>query len=263
MKNKRIILGIVVVLAIYAVIMIIMFYKKNSNINTDKYLIVNNNLNLKFNNGKYVKVGTSEIENSNIEFKAYVNNNYFGKYYLKYGGSWNLFDKSNNFIKYDGSLIAVSDGYELDFDNLNSRTINDDEKNYLTSKYGINNYDFLITNEVYDIDLDKNGTMDKIICISNSYYYSLSETYIENYDIKNNYSLVLVILNGDEKVIHKEIGKNDITVYSVIGSFRNDAKQINIIMESTVGYISENPTSIDEIYTYKNNTKKFDKIISN
>ena len=146
---------------------------------------------------------------------------------------------------YDGKLLAVTDNLNAKVRNFEIREINNSDKVLLINKYDINTFSYVSTNEVVDIDLDNNGIMDEIICLS-----SMQES-----DNKNNhYNIVLVKLN-DEIIPIIEEKKNDAiyvyNIYSVINIF--DRECDNIIISRTENYDSEEPIVKEFIYQCKNN----------
>lgn len=119
-----IMLSILIILCVY-----IMFFRNkdmnnnNNNLvnNVTNNTVINNNDNSKFivlddyciriNNNRYSKCSTSTVDNK--KFNIYVNNVYFGSYKIKYGTVWNLFDDNENYVDYEGNLIAFSNSLDI------------------------------------------------------------------------------------------------------------------------------------------------------
>lgn len=147
------------------IIQFFIFEKVYASETNDKYLIVDNYSIFKYQNNKWYQSSNFDEKN---QYEVYINNSYFGKYYLRDPQKFTLYDKNNNKVIYDGELFAYS---------INSKVKNKTfEKHKLTTKeiedvkkllnMNLTEKDLSI-NECIDIDIDNNGTVDKIINISN------------------------------------------------------------------------------------------------
>ena len=258
MKKYKGIIIFGAIMLIYSLVMFSLFYSKEDNnkpidkidnenktpLKNDNYYLVTDNSNFKYYNMSFNKASISSIEQQN-KFNVYVNNKKLGDYKLKYAAVWNLFDEDNNFQMYDGKLLAVTDNMNAKVRDIKIREINDSDKVLLINKYNLNTFSYISTNEVVDIDLDNNGVMDEIICLS-----SMQESDNSN----NHYSIVLVKLNNEIVPIIEERGSDAIyvyNIYSVINIF--DREYDNIIISRTEGYDSDEPFVSDLIYQCKNN----------
>lgn len=146
----------------------------------DDYCILYNKTKNKF---SYCK--NSSVENKKLN--VYIDGNYYGIYNLKYGTVWNLFDDNKEYVNYEGSLLAYSDGLNLEnvsftAEDFNSQYIT--EANKVLNNSRVNVQDNLHYNYRYST-----GNMDVTI-VSNLYgeqtlYYNLAYlTYLnENYVI--------------------------------------------------------------------------------
>ena len=259
MYNKKVFIILFIVLLVYLVLMYLLFGNKDKDSLNFKYIVLDDNIQLEYNNESYYRINSDDINKLKINFDTYVNNSDFGNYRLEKVGSWNLFDSSNNIKIYDGYLLAINENSNVKVFDNNYREINSNEKEYIKDKYNISNFDFLINNQVYDIDLDNNGVLDQIICITNSYYYSLSDIELSDYSLdKYEYSLVFVIMNNNQyNTIIKEIGKNDLNLYSLKGIYKS--KKYNIILERTSNLFGDNKIVKDNIYSFDKN--KFSKVV--
>ena len=256
-KKNKIIIVIIIILVIYFIIMNFLFRKDS---NTNQFMVIDNNLSLRYSNGTYYKVERKSIEDSSEYFKTYIDNKYYGKYRLKYGTVWNLFDKDDNFKSYNGYLFATN--MDLDIHDIDSRSLNEEEKEIIRNNYDINNFNFLFTDNVIDIDLNNDGKLDKLVCLTNSHYLDLSNVYIENYNDKNNYSILFAIINDKIIKIKDVIGEVDVPIYDIklIYNFKND-KNINILLEETHNPLGDSQVIIDNVYKYSRG--KFVKTVSN
>lgn len=266
LKKYKFIIIITVILLVYGAIMYFVFKGNNSTDNTNtptsneevKYLVLSNVSNLQYYNEKWTETKTDLIENSNLKFKSFVNNNYLGEYSLKYGKVWNLFDDKSNYVSYNGNLFAYSNNFNLTLRKANIRKINDDDKQIIKDNFNITNYDYLITNEAIDVDLDSNGTPDKIICLSNYDGYSIE-------DKKNFYQLVFAQINGQIITIINQNNNNSNILNTKTNNigfvFQNDDdNKIYLSIITTDGIESDNPVENTILYTYENNN--FNKVYS-
>ena len=258
MKEKnKIIIVLIIILVIYFIIMRLLFRKSS---NANQFMVIDNNMSLRYSNGNYYKIERKSIEDSNDYFKTYIDNKYYGKYKLRYGTVWNLFDKNDNFKSYNGYLFATN--IDLDVHNINYRNLNESEKDIIKSNYNINNFSFLFTQKVIDIDLNNDGNLDRLICLTNSHYLDLSNVYIENYNDKNNYSILFAIINDKLVKINDVIGEVDVAIYDIklIYNLKND-KNVNILLEEVRNPLGDSQIVIDSIYRYSRG--KFVKTVSN
>lgn len=249
MKNKKLIIIVAVILLAYILVMLIFFNKKNDKV-SGKYLIFDD-INIKIDNGTWKKIDGNDLQKLNIKFNTFVDNEFYGNYYLKYGSTWNLFNDKNEFVSYDGKLFAYTNGINIKLKNLNNTKLSDSDKTYLTNKYNIKNFDDLTTEEVYNLDIDDNGVIDKIICLSriDSLTSSLDE----------NYNLVLVIFNNKVLELVKEKGNKVYKIYNIDFAFNMNSSYV--IVKDVEGFYTDQAVTTKTIYMLKNN--KYKKVISN
>ena len=223
----------------------------NNNVNEEaKYLVVGNISNLSYSNNTFSKTNKSNIEELD-KLKVYVNNNYYGDYKFKSGENWNLFDKNNAYVNYNGNLLAYSDNFNIKVRNkYKIRTIDENDKVFLINNYNINSFEYLTTNEAIDIDLDNDGTKDEIICLSSME---------ESNNIKNYYNLLVLKLNNEKVTLIEEREKDAKYVYDIYGIINvENSPYDSIILTKTEGYISDNPKVSSLIYNYKNDKYMID-----
>ena len=187
--------------------------KKN---NSEYYLVIDDVANLMYKNNKWYNVTKSKIE-SYSDYITYSYNNYLGQNNLKYGNVWNLFDKNGEYVNYKESLFAYSNNFNITKRDLTIRNLSDDDKNEITLNFNYSNFDFLLSNEVIDIDLDNNGVMDKIVCICNS---SEDKNYKDYF-----YNLVYIKINDEIKIIINENSSN----YNIL---QNDVYDLSYIFST-------------------------------
>ena len=263
MKKYKGLIIFTIILVVYGIVMYLLFNESGNSIleeirqesnnepydNNNYFLVINDTSILRYHNKRFSDVTKSFIENLD-SLKVFVNNKYYGDYKLKYGATWNLFNNKDEYVEYDGNLLAYSPDFNIVVRDTNIRKLNDEDKNLLKNNFRIDIFDYLTTEEVIDIDLDNNATMDEIICLSSME---------ESDSINNYYSIVLVKLNGEVYKLIDERGENAFYVYniiSVINLLNNDYD--SIILSKTEGYISESPLTSNLIYNYKNSNYVID-----
>lgn len=259
MKKYKGIIILIVVLLIYGLVMFFLFsseedkerlkkepIESNEKIPTEKdnYYLVTDNSKYQYYNNKFNKTYIANIEKQE-KFNVFVDNKKFGDYKLKHAAVWNLFDENNTFKMHEGKLLATTSNMNTKVRNYKIREINDNDKVMLINKYNLSTFSYISSNEVVDIDLDNNGVMDEIICLS-----SMQESDNSN----NHYSVVVVKLNNEVITLVEEKGDDAIyvyNIYSIINIF--DREKDEFIISRTEGYDSDEPLIEEFVYQYKNN----------
>lgn len=259
MKKYKGIIILVVVLLVYSLIMFFLFSSKeegkspidkitesfdNKESKKNNYYLVTDNSEFEYYYKSFKKASITTIERQD-KFNVFVNNKLLGDYKLKYATYWNLFDEDNNFKMYDGKLLAMTSNMNAKVRNIEIREINDSDKVLLINNFDIKTFNYISTNEVVDIDLDNNGVMDEVICVS-----SMQESDNSN----NHYSIVVVKLNNEVIPIIEEKKDKAIYVYNIYGIINIfEREHDNIIISRTKDYDTDEPRTEDFIYQFKNN----------
>ena len=222
----------------------------NNTVKENKYLVIGNTSNLNYTNNTFSDVKIKEIEKLG-KLKVYVNNKYYGEYKFKNATNWNLFDDNNEYVHYNGDMLAFSPDFNIKVrNNYKIRQINEKDKVFLINEYNVSSFSSLTENQAVDIDLDNNGELDEIICVS-----SLDDSV----NIKNYFSIVVIKINGEKMTLVEDKEDNAKHVYSIYGIINiEDAKKDSIILTKTEGYISQNPKVSSLIYNYKNDKYMID-----
>ncbi|MDE6284614.1 MAG: hypothetical protein K2M17_02615 [Bacilli bacterium] len=263
--NKKITIGIIIVLASITGVLLLLHKDEikepanpeNPTSNKEKvdykYLILENISTWGYNDGKFRKINPENLEEK--DFLVYEDNHFIGVYNLQYGTDWNLFDKSNNFIDYTGSLLAHSSNFNIEVKTLANIELSNIELQEISSIIGfdIDNTD-LSTIEIVTCDLDGNGTTDKIVSASNLDAEEEQQKY---------FNVVYGVINNKLEIIRKEeINTKDLylaPVYSIknILAIEQEPYASIIIQE---GYFSEGGKTSNILYRYQNNkyTKTFE-----
>ena len=262
MKNKGLII-VIVLLLIYGVVMFILFGNRenidilnNQEPNSSEidknlnYYLVLDDKSYKYdtNNGELYRISNSVIEEQD-KLNVYANNKFLGKYNMKYVANWNLFNDKKEFVSYEGNIVAANDSFKLNVKDINIREINDQDKVFLINRYNVSSFSYLTTNEAVDIDLDNNGEMDEIICLSSKEYSNNDNNYFD---------IVMVKLNGNVYDIINKKG-NSANVYNIMSVFNYlDKKQDSIYLIKTAGIYSDEPTYENVVINYVNNNYSID-----
>lgn len=258
MKNIKGLIIAIVIFSIYGLVMYFVLSKPEQSTKTNNttptssktyYMVVGESGIYKYEKDRFIKSNKNAIEALN-NMKIFVDNKYFGNYRLKYVAKWNLLNDKSEFVSYKGKLLAVSDDFEVVPREYTVREINDDDKYLLLQNYGISSFKYLTTNEVVDIDLDKNGVEDEIIVLSSM---------VDNDNINNYYSLVILKYNNEVITLIDERKEKAIYVYD-INSIINilDNSNDSIILDKIEGYYAESSNLSNVIINYKNNNYVID-----
>ena len=261
-KKNKVMIIIISIILIYAVFMIFFLKKdtenkKNTNPSDNPntyYLLVNNISNWSYNNSKWSSVTNSDITKVNATYKAFVNNNYLGEYKVLYGTKWNLVDNDNNIVIYNGNLIAYSNDFNINISHTSARKINSDDEKIIKEQYSFANLSDLTENEVYDIDLDNNGTKDEIVCLSNVGSTSSLTSYFNLLFVKYNDNVKTII---SENIKPENMLDSKTYFISLIANVDKSAVS-SVIVGYKYGSEAGKPGNI--LYSYQNNN--FNKVYS-
>lgn len=249
-KNKIIILLVIAITYVVVLLAVLIGNKKteenNTKNNEKRYIVIDNFARLSFSNNSWSNVSTSEIE-SYDKYKVFIDNKSFGNYKLEYGTTWNLFNDSNDYIDYEGSLFAYSDNIDITLDNVEKRTLSDDDKKIISEYFNYTDYNNLITNDVIITDIDNNGVNDEIICVSN--------IGIDKENMSNYYNLIFIKLNDEIiEILNQNKSNSDIMkspVYNLSTLFELNRNKY-LVIKKTIGIDSDTPTESVLLYQQLN-----------
>lgn len=255
LKKKEIIISIILIsicllLVLYLFVLNIKDDTKNKSNSKKYYLVIDNVSNLMYINNKWFNTTISEIE-KNDKYITYSYNDYLGINSLKYGNVWNLFNNNGDFVNYKDNLFAYSDSFNIKKKDTNIRNITEVEKNEIIKNFNYLDFNHLLSNEVIDIDLDSNGVLDKIVCVSNidgdknfkDKYYNLVYIYLNNNEI-------IQIINENSN--NYNILKTDVYDLSYIFSIN---KKNYFLLKKSYNVISASSTKNIIMYDYTNINK--------
>lgn len=236
--NKKVPIIIAVILFVIGIILYFVFREtKQEEVKSDiNYLVIGNESIWKNKNNSWKKVTYDDVNNKKLN--VYIDNMYSGKYTLKYGKVWNLYDNSG-LVMYEDSFVAMSD-VNWDIVNINIDSISKEDLIYinsvLNSKYSLED---ITLNEKVNVDFNNNGIIDTIINVGN-----LNRDGLDKY-----FSLVYVIIDGKKEIlINEDIDVKDNLNYPIyrINSLLRKNGLINIILHK--GYFSEAGTNGNRMY---------------
>lgn len=236
--NKKVPIIIAVILFVIGIILYFVFREtKQEEVKSDiSYLVIGNESIWENKNNSWKKITYDDVNNK--KFNVYIDNMYSGKYTLKYGKVWNLYDNSG-LVMYEDLFVAMSD-VNWDIVNINIDSISKEDLIYinsvLNSKYSLED---ITLNEKVNVDLNNNGIIDTIINVGN-----LNRDGLDKY-----FSLVYVIIDGKKEIlINEDIDVKDNLNYPIyrINSLLRKNGLINIILHK--GYFSEAGTNGNKMY---------------
>jgi hypothetical protein len=259
-KNKGLIIGIII-LIIYGLVMYFVFNKSQSTkpsnnenknqkieIKDNYYLVLGDDTVLKYTSKGFINTKKSNIQDL-PDLKVFINNKYLGNYKMNYVSTWNLLDSNGKYVSYKGHLIAVSNDFDVVVRNTSFRSMNDEDKKMIFQNYGINSYGNLTNNMVADIDLDKNGEMDEIICLSS----------MDDRDTKTHYNLLIIKYNNQIETLINEKNEKAKSVYG-LESIINVMNSSNdtIVLSKIDNYMGDNEVKSHVVVSYKNDNYVID-----
>lgn len=236
--NKKVPIIIAVILFVIGIILYFVFREtKQEEVKLDiNYLVIGNESIWENKNNSWKKVTYNDVNNKKLN--VYIDNMYSGKYTLKYGKVWNLYDNSG-LVMYEDSFVAMSD-VNWDIVNINIDSISKEDLIYinsvLNSKYSLED---ITLNEKVNVDFNNNGIIDTIINVGN-----LNRDGLDKY-----FSLLYVIIDGKKEIlINEDIDVKDNLNYPIyrINSLLRKNGLINIILHK--GYFSEAGTNGNRMY---------------
>ena len=196
---------------------------------------------------------TDFIDNDD-NYNIYINNNYFGTYKINSFNDEFIYYNNNNSTSYNNSLFAYTTNLNIQlkpFKLLNTTEEDIREINKILNT-SFDNNDFP-TSEHVDIDLDNNGVIDTIICVSNLYDSNSQNRY---------FNLLYIKLNNENRqiIINDEIKENDVLnnpVYNIKYIYNDKNNYDNIIIQKR--YFSNAGEPQNMLFEYKDG--KYNQVI--
>lgn len=208
MKKKKRYVVILVVLAIYAVIMLLVMGKdllipsKNEAI-----LIIGDTSVWKLKEDSWTNLTMrSSIEELNWqEYKVYLDNKEYGNYYLwQNGDKWYLFDKDKKAVAREGTFLATQANFNINVKNFKTEDI----RNYYHVEKVLESNDLSTSSKLTvatqtSIDIDNDGKQETFYFVSNA--FSL------DYNPSKVFSLVFMVKDSKVYPMYTDIAPNQST----------------------------------------------------
>lgn len=166
-KSDKIILSLLI---IYAVVVLAIFLPFYIRLRREKVYIVTNNLRIKYEYGKWSEMKFPD-DFANKLFKTYNEGNYLGEYTLGYQDRLYIYGDDRR-VNYNGTVFASSGTLDTSFTNVSNLDISDTDRNIVNqalSKYNIGPLQEFSTLKRILVDIDKDGSDERIYCVSNFY----------------------------------------------------------------------------------------------
>lgn len=203
MKKKKRYVVILVILAVYLILMFLIFGKYIEKGKYETTIIIGQDTIWNYSNRSWLNItSNSTIENLNWKkYNIYLDNKFTGKYYLWYNEKWYLFDENKNAITKDGKLLAFDSNYDIKVLDFSTSEIKD--YSYIKKVLQENNLDvnskFTVNNQI-KLDIDNDQKTETIYVISNVFAIDFYPDTI--------FSIVFMEKEGKIYNIYQDIDKN-------------------------------------------------------
>lgn len=204
-NKKKIIIGIVLIFVLIAIGVYLFLSKTKKN---DTYLIFNDSGTFKYEDEEWTTFNNAEDPIFDNDFNVYIDNEYKGKYEIRYvNDMWYYFDENNDSQDFSGELFAYNSKDDITLANIKKQEIDENDISYLNDvlkdediKTGIN--DYYRINEKIDFDVDGDGKEETIYAISNAdVMENQDKVFSTVFYVKNNkiHTLKLDAYDSDEE----------------------------------------------------------------
>lgn len=168
-SNRKLYLLIIVVMILLSLIFFLVFGLDMMKQKREDSVLIVGNISFRNQGGNWsaATLDTDKKQNNWKLFQTYVDNEYFGKYYLYYSDKWYLFSKDKKAVNYDGELLAVNnEKYKVLDYRLNEIDDYTDVDRVLRESdiSFIPNY---TSNYYIDFDIDNDNTIERLYIVSN------------------------------------------------------------------------------------------------
>jgi len=239
-KGSKIVLFILIAYVVIIICIFLPIYLKNRR---EKIYIISDEFKIKYENGKWNRI-TNPDDYETENFHIYEDGNYRGEYQVIYSNKFHLYENGRN-VKYTGILFGHRGTLDLSYLNAETiETIQDTDKEVITKVFNENNLPINFNFNLYqkmNYNLNDEGTMDSIYCISN-YYMDGMDKY---------YSIIFTYIDGEINIVDKIITDSDGTYeepmfkLSNLVDIRNDNKYELLYMNN---YFSQSGTDCVKLY---------------
>ena len=125
--------------------------------------------------------------------------------------------------------------------------LSDENKKIISEYFNYDDYSNLITNDVITVDIDNNGVMDEVVCVSN---IGIDKKYKSKY-----YNLIFIKLNDEIIEILNQNSSNskimEEPVYNLSTLFELNRNKY-LVIKKTIGIDSDTPTESVLLYQQLN-----------
>lgn len=201
MKKKN---GIWIILVILVLIIIGVFiYMRNANQGkNDSYIVFNDSSVFRYHKEKWEKISKEENRVFDNRFDVYMDNNYEGKFEIRYvNDKWYYFDENMDSKDLSGDMFAYYSKNDISLAKNKIEQVNSEDINYINKalkkkKIVVNENTNYIMNEKISYDVDSDGKNETIYALSNAdVLEDLTDTFSTVFYIKNNKVYTLLLEN--------------------------------------------------------------------
>lgn len=257
-KSNKTILIIMIVIVFLSLLFFFTIGRKlikNSKIND--MIIVGNDAVFKKDGNKWRNVPFKDISKYNWkQYYTYIDNSYFGQYYLYNSEKWYLFEDKNKALNYEGDLLALSGNIKYKVVNFTLHDIEDTTYvKQVLKDHHLDENSTLTSSSYVDIDINNDGNKERIYTISNQFPLE---------DVGNTYFSFIFMIDHNRIIYLYEKVKEEVDPYSGCKPYINNIIDVDeddryeIILGC--GYYSTNGIHY-KMYQFKNG--KFNLLVSN
>ena len=248
MSDKRKQKLLIIIGSIAIVICIFIFIKLNSDAK-DAYIVVNNNT-IGYINQKWYNVKNDAPIFDDYRFDVYNNEEYKGKYELRYFNSiWYYFDSQKESHKFEGNIFATTGDRKVSLEKVEKQSLTDNDLiniNKALKDIKISDTNEILTSEKLEFDFDNDSKKEIIYSVNNINVDDYSDNYFTAVIYsKDNKSKLLIYNTGTSEY------KDDLYIYSLdyIVKLNNN---FNLIMTAAKNLDINSTTST--VYKYNEKT---------
>lgn len=250
-KNKLLIISLVI--AYFVVLIGVKVIDMNS---VSGYIVYSNFGSFKCKNLSCKNALNSKISNLSKDEKMlsiYYNGEYKGKFYGDYSEKWNMFTENGRLTVVPAGFIGISTSLKAQYTYLNSRELTDIEKQELDQILKNKKFTYtynLSLNKAFDFDLNNDGIVDTIYCISNF-------NHLEH--VSNQFTIIYTKINNKINIIKYKYSEQDyeLPLYDISGIIKINNKNAVMVNEAYFDQVANS-----NVYLYKVKNNRLSKISS-
>ena len=201
MVNKRVYIILFIILAVFLVVMFLVFGKNNiKQESVREILVVGDSTVWEYSKKKWYKITykSSLQELSWKKYKVFSNNEELGDYYLWHNDKWYVFDDEKNPINIDGDMFAYSANFDLKVKNFTTDNISNMEYvNYVLEKNNISTSSKFTSQYKITLDYDNDGVEED--------FYMISNAFPMDFIPEKSFSIAFMVKDNNIYYIYKDI----------------------------------------------------------